>query len=791
MKIDRYEILDKLGSGGFGDVYRARHVELGREDAIKILHSAYSNDPSALGRFVNEARAASRIDHPGIVRVYDVGTTEGRAYCVMELLVGKTLRAVLEQGPLPLDEAFPLLARIATALDAAHASGVVHRDLKPENVIVQRDGSPKIIDFGLARLVADESVTTTGRVMGSPRYMSPEQCRGKPSDARSDAYSFGALAYHVLVGEPPFDGDALALALHHLNDDPVPPSRRRADLPHTIDLPVQQLLHKDPGRRPQQLAAAVERMRGKVASRPRRWRWLVASMLAIAGGSAAHALHSRSTHERTPWMLVDQFDLDSGNTLTIGRDGSSMLSTGSLTRWIALVTHAETPLSDGFVAELPDHRQVTFDDETLRLSDGTSKQALADHVKAVQVSHDQKTIAVVRNDAIELVSLATLQHRTLTSVDPGTRAAQWSGDDKVISWIGNEIVHLTDVSTGATRSLSIPLIQDLGPQRVALLDETHLVYCSDEGGHRAIRLRSTDRIGDSGQLIRELDPKTATCSVSVDGHRVAIAASRGRLQVGVFDLATRTLRAAATELDVFLDRVSRDGQEFLVDNNQQRYDAIDRATSVREAWWIGACGGGPVQWGTKWGYMKTGRTGGTLELTDDACRTVARWELPPQPIQRLVCRNEQCLGLSLSDKLRIWSLVPNEAARLLAELPASQTRDYEADLSRDGRRVVVYSSQPQEFKMRVIGPDGVRDVPNFGGELQGAVWAPDNDDLIVSGVSVDGYNYVVLRIHPDGSRELLHASNSEWIEIVDRARGELFGLLRSVHSSVFVYDIAL
>lgn len=792
MKIERYEILDKLGSGGFGDVYRARHVELGREDAIKVLHSAHLGDPSAVGRFVNEARAASRVDHPGIVRVYDVGTTEDRAYCVMELLDGKTLRALLdEHGPLPIDVAFSLLACIAAALDAAHAAGVVHRDLKPENVIVQKDGSPKLIDFGLARLVADESMTTTGRVMGSPRYMSPEQCRGKPSDARSDAYSFGALAYHVLVGKPPFDGDALVLALHHLNDEPVPPSRRRPNLPRTVDTPLQQLLHKDPGRRPQHLAAAVERMQGMDASRPRRWRWLAISALAIGAGSAAYALHSPGTHERTPWVLVDHFDVDSGNALMIGRGGNAMVSVGSRTRSIALLTHAETPLPDELVAELLDRREVTLHDETLWLGDGSSKQALADHVKGAQVSHDQKAIAVVRNNAIELISIATLQHRTLTSVAPGTRMAQWSGDDKVVSWIGNEIVQLTDVSTGATRSLSIPLIEDLGPPRVALLDEKHLVYCSDEGGHRAIRLRSTDQIADSGQLVRELDPETATCSVTVDGHRVAISATRGRLQVGVFDLGTRSLRAAASVLDVSLERVSRDGQEFLADSNQLgRHEGIDRATSVRDAWWIGACGGQPVQWGTKWGYMKT-VTGDTLELMDDTCRTVAHWELPPEPIQRLSCRNGQCLALLVSDKVRVLSLVPNEAARLLAELPASQTRSFEADVSRDGRRVVVYSRESTEFKMYVIGPDGVREVPNFGGVLQGAVWDPNSEDLIVSAVNIDGYNFVVLRIHPDGSRDVLHTSNSDWLRVIDRAGGEVFGFLRRMRSSVYVYDIAL
>jgi hypothetical protein len=294
MEVPSYVVGEKLGAGGFGEVFRARHAVIGREVAIKVL---YSQDPETVARFVAEGRTVNKISHPGIVEIFDFGQlADGRAYCVMELVHGKTLRELLrERGSLPLDEALPILRDIAEAIDAAHAAGVVHRDLKPDNVFVT-DAGVKVIDFGLAKLTNADTppITQTGAVFGTPLYMSPEQCRGKGVTIASDAYSFGAVAYHLLVGEPPFTGEALELALHHLNDQPP-----ATNIDERVDRVLLALMAKDPVQRPAKLADAIAAMAGDAAlpSKPRargRWRWLALPGLAVAIAGVALAMRGSS-----------------------------------------------------------------------------------------------------------------------------------------------------------------------------------------------------------------------------------------------------------------------------------------------------------------------------------------------------------------------------------------------------------------------------------------------------------------------------------------------------------------
>jgi serine/threonine protein kinase len=266
-----YVVAEKIGSGGFGEVFRARHTLMDRDVAIKILHPRYSAEPGAVARFVAEARAVAKVSHPNIVDIFDFGElADGRHYCVMELLRGKTLRDLLrERTRLPLADALPILRGVAEAVDAAHQAGIAHRDLKPDNIFVV-DGRVKLIDFGLAKLTAENTpITQTGSVFGTPLYMSPEQCRGKGITLATDAYSFGVLAYNLLVGAPPFSGDALELALHHLNDVPEAPSRHFAELSGRVDRVVLSLLSKDPADRPASLVGAVDAIEGETLSSPR------------------------------------------------------------------------------------------------------------------------------------------------------------------------------------------------------------------------------------------------------------------------------------------------------------------------------------------------------------------------------------------------------------------------------------------------------------------------------------------------------------------------------------------
>jgi len=215
-QIDRYQIVELLGKGAMGEVYRARDTRLERDVAIKILPAAFSSDPDRLRRFDQEARAAGALNHPNIVAVYDVGTQDGTPYVVSELLEGQTLRDLLVHGPLPLRKAMVYGAQIARGLAAAHAKGIVHRDLKPENLFLTQDGRIKILDFGLAKLkpatgmAADASdsvaATATGMILGTAGYMAPEQVNGSATDHRADVFALGCVLYEMASGERAFHG---------------------------------------------------------------------------------------------------------------------------------------------------------------------------------------------------------------------------------------------------------------------------------------------------------------------------------------------------------------------------------------------------------------------------------------------------------------------------------------------------------------------------------------------------------------------------------------------------------
>src|SRR5271155_972202 len=227
-----YKIISLIGAGGMGEVYRARDTRLLRDVAIKVLPESFTKEPERLRRFEQEARAVAALNHPNIVSVYDIGTADGVHYIVSELLEGETLREAMPATGMGVRRAVELATQMANGLAAAHEQGIVHRDMKPENVFVTRDGRVKVLDFGLAKLVrleeSNEIVATLtspstlpGMVMGTVGYMSPEQVRGEPSDARSDIFSFGAVLYEMLTGKRAFKRETSAETMSAiLRDDP-------------------------------------------------------------------------------------------------------------------------------------------------------------------------------------------------------------------------------------------------------------------------------------------------------------------------------------------------------------------------------------------------------------------------------------------------------------------------------------------------------------------------------------------------------------------------------------------
>ena len=248
--ISHYRVVEKLGGGGMGEVYRSRDTRLNRDVALKVLPEVYARDAERMARFEREAQLLASLNHPNIAILHGLEESEGVRALVMELVEGPTLAERIAAGPIPVEEALPIARQIAEALEAAHEKGIVHRDLKPANVKVTSEGKVKVLDFGLAKAFTDESPgadparsptltaadTRQGVILGTPAYMSPEQARGKPLDKRTDIWSFGCVVYEALTGHPAFAretiSDTIANVLQHESGSSasLPPEGQRSAL---------------------------------------------------------------------------------------------------------------------------------------------------------------------------------------------------------------------------------------------------------------------------------------------------------------------------------------------------------------------------------------------------------------------------------------------------------------------------------------------------------------------------------------------------------------------------------
>ncbi|HZC53648.1 MAG TPA: Stk1 family PASTA domain-containing Ser/Thr kinase [Mycobacterium sp.] len=426
---DRYELGDILGFGGMSEVHLARDVRLHRDVAVKVLRADLARDPSFYLRFRREAQNAAALNHPSIVAVYDTGEAETAAgplpYIVMEYVDGVTLRDIVHtDGPLPPRRAIEIIADACQALNFSHQNGIIHRDVKPANIMISTTNAVKVMDFGIARAIADSgiSVTQTAAVIGTAQYLSPEQARGDSVDARSDVYSLGCVLYEILTGEPPFTGDSpVSVAYQHVREDPIPPSARHEGISTDLDAVVLKALAKNPDNR-YQTAAEMR-----------------ADLVRVHNGETPEAPKVFTDAERSSLLTSTSPNLGGPRTDPLPRQPLDRAEDdrmgGSIGRWVVAVA---------VLAVLTIVVVIAFN----TFGGGTRDVQVPD--MRGQVSAD--AIAALQNRGFKTRTLqkpdSTIPPDHVISTDPGANASVSAGDEITINVsTGPEQRELPDVSS--------------------------------------------------------------------------------------------------------------------------------------------------------------------------------------------------------------------------------------------------------------------------------------------------------------------------------------------------------
>lgn len=586
-RLGPYEVVQRIGSGGMGEVYRAKDVRLGRQVAIKVLREEFS-DRAGLRRFEREARAASALNHPNIVTIYDIGTHGTSRFIAMELVEGETLRKILDAGRLSTDRLMLLATQIVDGLAKAHKAGIVHRDLKPENLIVTGDGLVKIVDFGLAKLapasaptdsgqisMTADPLTGSGDIVGTVGYMSPEQASGRPVSFRSDQFAFGLILYEMMTGQQAFWGEtAPQLVAAIIESEPQPPDNLNSDVPSELHLVVRRSLAKDPADRYEStadLAKDLKTIRSASVRKHRRderaaifryWRLVLVSAVFLAGALTYRFYPKRQSvpRLRNPVQITGAVGVEDYPTWS--SDGAMLAyhsnQSGSWDIWVTqssggqpLNRTADHPEDDRFPSWSPDGRQIAFLSE--RGGGGyfvmSPLAGVPNKVVAVttgqfygsppQWSADGTLLACVVEDTegrfVEIVSPGSGDSRRLPL--PGQSLARfdlsWSPDDRYFAYVDAHALnsHVTRlmvlrVADGDAFAVSDGFANDRSPSWSS--DGRSLFFLSDRGGSMDLWRQ---RIREDGAPEGAPEPITTGIGIrhaefSPDGAKLAY--SKGR-----------------------------------------------------------------------------------------------------------------------------------------------------------------------------------------------------------------------------------------------------------------------